>query len=146
MVPIRGAELHFFRIFRCFLVGGAANPVLRFVNPKKASGCREVRSMSITLFFIAGAAVMLTAVYVLTTRSAAHAALAGQNTAIGLQDAAAETLADGGKQAPNRTDWQMATVAGLTDAEDLLDCLEAQGYTDRELVVLGNSSFAVRWR
>jgi len=102
--------------------------------------------MSITLFVVAGAAVILTAVYVLTTRSAVHAALAGQNTAVGLRDAAAETLTDGGAKGPARTDWQLATVSALSDAEDLLDCLEAQGYGDRELVVLGNSSFAVRWR
>jgi hypothetical protein len=98
------------------------------------------------IFIAAGAVLGLTAVYVLTSRSAIHAALAGQNTKVGLQDAAAETLVDGGKKAPVHTDWQLTPVADLTDAEDLLDCLEAQGYAERELVVLGNSSFAVRWR
>jgi hypothetical protein len=101
--------------------------------------------MGITLA-LAGSAIMLTAVYVLTTRSAVHAALAGENTAVGLRDAAAETLSDGGPKASVHTDWQLTPVAGLSDAEDLLDCLEAQGYAERELVVLGNSSFAVRWR
>jgi len=103
--------------------------------------------MGITLFVVAGAAVTLTAAYVMTGRSAVHAALAGQNTAVGLNDAAAETLATGGQaKSPAKTDWQLATVDDLTNAEDLLDCLEAQGFTERELVVLGNSCFAVRWR
>ncbi|MDB5309275.1 MAG: hypothetical protein JWO38_3477 [Gemmataceae bacterium] len=103
--------------------------------------------MGITLFTVAGAAIVLTAAYVLTSRSAAHAALAGQNTVVGLQDAAAETLVGGsGVGVSSRTDWQLTTVSDLTAAEDLLDCLEAQGFADRELVVLGNSCFAVRWR
>ena len=40
----------------------------------------------------------------------------------------------------------MTAVNDLTDAEDLLDCLENQGIDERELVILGNSCFAVRWR
>ena len=101
--------------------------------------------MGVTLFIIAGVALTAAAAYVATTRSAVHPALAGQNTVVGLSDPAAETLVG---RTPNiiRTDWQLTTVDDLTDAEDLLDCLEAQGYADRELVVLGNSCFAVRWR
>lgn len=45
-----------------------------------------------------------------------------------------------------RADWQLTTVDDPTDAEDLLDSLECRGYADRELVVLGNSCFAIRWR
>lgn len=99
--------------------------------------------MSITLFVIAGAAVAMTAVYVVMHNSAVHTALAGQNTVVGL--GGADTLV-GGTSTPVRTDWQLTTVDDLTSAEDLLDCLEARGYADRELVVLGNSCFAVRWR
>lgn len=102
--------------------------------------------MGITLFVIAGAAVTLTAAYVVATRSAAHAALAGENTVVGLHDAAAETFVGGGAEAPPRSDWQLATVDALGDAEALLDCLEARGFEERELVVLGDRSFAVRWR
>jgi len=102
--------------------------------------------MGITLFIVAGAAITLTAAYVLTTRSAAHVALAGENTVVGLHDAAAETFVGGGAGAPQRSDWQLTTVDALCDAEALLDCLEARGFEERELVVLGNSSFAVRWR
>ncbi len=98
----------------------------------------------ITTFLVAGAAVSLTALFV-ATRTAARPALAGENTAVGLQDAAAETLV-GGVAGQARSDWQLTTLDDLSDAEDLLDSLEAHGYADRELILLGNSSFAVRWR
>lgn len=101
--------------------------------------------MGITLLILGGVAVALTAVYVMTSRSAAHAALAGQNTVVGLNDPAAETLVCG-SSSPVRTEWQLTTVTNLSEAEDLLDSLEAHGFTERELVVLGNSCFAVRWR
>lgn len=101
--------------------------------------------MSVTLFVVVGAAVVISACYVLATKSAIHAALAGQNTVVGLHDAAAETLVGDAKRS-STGDWQLTAVDDLTDAEGLLDCLEARGYNDRELVVLGNSCFAVRWR
>ena len=101
--------------------------------------------MGISLFIAFGAAISLTAFYVIATRASAHPALAGENTLVGLHDSAAETLV-GGTHSRARADWQLATVDDLTDAEDLLDSLEYRGYADRELVVLGNSCFAVRWR
>ena len=102
--------------------------------------------MGITLFVAAGAAISLTALYVLATRTATHPALAGENTLVGLHDPASETFVEGGKQSRMNADWQLSTVDDLTSAEDMLDSLEAHGYADRELVVLGNSCFAVRWR
>ncbi|HEY2910917.1 MAG TPA: hypothetical protein VGI99_11765 [Gemmataceae bacterium] len=99
--------------------------------------------MGITLLIAAGAALSLSALYVLATRTAP--ALAGENTLVGLHDPAAETLV-GGTASPAGAGWQLATVDDLTDAEQMLDSLEASGYQDRELVVLGNSCFAVRWR
>lgn len=95
---------------------------------------------------ICGAFLGLAAVYVVTAK-AKEAALASDNTVVGLSDPAADTLATGGhfRQA-TRVDWNLATVTALSDAEDLLDTLEFQGFAERELVVLGNSSFAVRWR
>lgn len=101
--------------------------------------------MAITLFVVAGAAVSLGALFVMATQAAARPALAGDNTVVGLADPAAETLRTDSPARP-RADWQLATVTNLTDAEDLLDSLEARGCEDRELVVLGNSCFAVRWR
>jgi hypothetical protein len=47
---------------------------------------------------------------------------------------------------PTATDWQVATLTNLSQVEDLLDCLEANGFAQREVLTLGNSSFAVRWR
>jgi len=101
--------------------------------------------MGITLVIFAGAVASFTAAYVMTSQSDVHTALASDNTVVGLGDPAAETRVGG---PPNRAriDWQLTTVESLTSAEDLLDCLEAQGYEDREVVILGNSRFAVRWR
>ena len=58
---------------------------------------------------------------------------------------ASETLPTGGMRTAS-TEWQLTTVNDLTAAEELLDCLENQGIAERELVVLGDSCFAVRWR
>jgi len=102
--------------------------------------------MSIMLFAMTGVVLSLSVLYVVASRASAHAALAGENTVIGLHDAGAETLVDGGAGVQRRTEWQLTSVDDLTDAESLLDYLEAQGHVDRELVVLGNSCFAVRWR
>ena len=101
--------------------------------------------MAITLFIVAGTAVSLSVLYVMATQAAVRPALAGDNTVVGLADAASETLRTGAP-AQARTDWQLATVNDLANAEDLLDSLESHGYEDRELVLLGNSCFAVRWR
>ena len=42
--------------------------------------------------------------------------------------------------------WQTVTVEDLTVARDLLDLLEATGFAERELVLVGDSTFVVRWR
>jgi hypothetical protein len=47
---------------------------------------------------------------------------------------------------PAADGWRTVTVCGLAAAEDLLDLLEATGYEEQELIVLGDSRFAVRWR
>lgn len=101
--------------------------------------------MAITLLIVAGAAVSLTALYMMATQVAARPALAADNTVVGLADPASETLRSDAPARP-RADWQLAAVNDLTHAEDMLDSLESHGYEDRELVVLGNSCFAVRWR
>jgi hypothetical protein len=38
------------------------------------------------------------------------------------------------------------TIFDLATAEDLLDEADAAGYAERTLIVLGNSTFVVRWR
>jgi hypothetical protein len=46
---------------------------------------------------------------------------------------------------PKPPEWQMRTFASMTAAQELLDSLEAQGFAEREFVVLGKASFAVKW-
>ncbi len=45
-----------------------------------------------------------------------------------------------------RNEWCMISVHTLNDAEQLLDLLENQGFTERELMVKGHSQFAIRWK
>ena len=63
--------------------------------------------------------------------------LAGSPVARRLGDARPVAAPDG---------WQSLTVSDLTVAEELLDRIERAGIAERELVVLGNSTFVVRWR
>lgn len=97
--------------------------------------------MALTAFLVV--AVALTAAGVVATRSGVHAALASQGTVVGLADD--DTLVEK-RDTRRATEWQLTCVADLNAAEDLLDCLEAHGYAERELVVTGNATFAVRWR
>jgi hypothetical protein len=104
--------------------------------------------MTLTFLLIGGLVIAMVAVSVVTSRGyAAEAVLVGETTAVGLADPASETLTGNGhNRVQSIGDWQLTTVDSLCDAEDLLDCLEAQGYPERELIVMGNSCFAVRWR
>lgn len=104
--------------------------------------------MELTFFLIGGTLLAAATVFVMVARPHESAALAGQTTAVGLADAAAETLPGTAHdhQSRIRTEWHLATVTDLSDAEDLLDQLENYGYVERELIVLGNSTFTVRWR
>jgi hypothetical protein len=98
---------------------------------------------------LGGLALTLAAVFMVAQRTSAvvEPVLAGETTLVGLSDPTADTLAGPiVTPAPRRTDWQLTTVNTLSDAEELLDSLESHGYADRELVVMGNSCFAVRWR
>lgn len=65
-------------------------------------------------------------------------------------DPSADTLPTGCAMSkttpPASADWQVATLTNLSQVEDLLDSLEANGFAEREVLALGNSSFAVRWR
>lgn len=102
--------------------------------------------MSLVLLLVGGAAVFVAAAYVAAARPEVYPALAGDQTVVGLGDPAAETFRGRPAGPVMGADWQMSTVEDLSAAEDLLDCLEAHGFSHRELVVLGNSTFAVRWR
>ncbi|MBA4067896.1 MAG: hypothetical protein C0501_30185 [Isosphaera sp.] len=109
--------------------------------------------MTLTLLLIGGVAIAIAAAYMATSRaydvvpSLAGDAPAARGAAGADTLSASATGTDEHRAfALPRADWQLATVADLTAAEDLLDCLENQGYEERELVVLGNACFAVRWR
>ncbi len=104
--------------------------------------------MTLTLLVIGGLVIAAAAVVATTARGyQTSPALAGENTVVGLNNA--DTLVGHCTPAANeshRTEWHLTTVSALCDAEDLLDSLEMQGFEERELVVLGNSCFAIRWR
>ena len=103
--------------------------------------------MMLTLLTVLGIAGVLATMYVMIANTHAAEALAGETTLAGLADASAETLPAGHRVAHySRTDWHLATVNELNEAEELLDVLENQGFVERELVVLGNSCFTIRWR
>jgi hypothetical protein len=99
---------------------------------------------------IVGVTIAITAVCVVANRAydvIAEPALVGETTAVGLADPATETMSgQNERHTTTQSDWQLTTVSDLCDAEELLDCLEYQGYTERELLILGNSCFAVRWK
>jgi hypothetical protein len=63
-------------------------------------------------------------------------------------DPSADTM--GGQAQTNTvfidTGWHTTTLTRLCDVEDFLDQLEAHRITEREVVTLGNASFAVRWK
>lgn len=104
--------------------------------------------MMLTFLTISGVSLGLAAAYMVTAK-AKQAAFASDNTVVGLADASAETLATDSHRhlaQVTHTDWNLTTVTALSDAEEMLDMLECQGYEERELVVLGNACFAVRWR
>lgn len=101
--------------------------------------------MGITLFIVVGAGILFTATYVASTHILWEPASASESTSVGLGDSAADTLS-GGDSAVMRREWQVTTVTTLREAEDLLDSLEAKGFGERELVILGNDAFAIRWR
>ena len=84
--------------------------------------------MMLTLL-ICGTAIAITALFVVAKPAdLSDAILAGDLPGLPLSDPAAETLpGHGGPGEPIRSDWQLATLDSLTDAEDLLDSLEANG-------------------
>jgi hypothetical protein len=64
----------------------------------------------------------------------------------GLADPAADTLTELAQQQTLSGDWQEAELRSLTEVENLLDYLEVRNVRQREMVVLGDDRFKVRWR
>jgi hypothetical protein len=103
--------------------------------------------MTLTLLAI-GAMIALTSVYAVATRTAemVDPVVTTETTVVGLSDPAAETLSGDTKTPVPQGEWQLATLNSLREAEELLDCLERQGFQERELVLMSNSCFAIKWR
>lgn len=59
---------------------------------------------------------------------------------------AADTIAAEVDTVFNDDGWTVITLTSLSDVEDLLDSLEAQKVAQREVRVMGNRSFRVRWK
>ena len=55
-------------------------------------------------------------------------------------------LTEGRRGQPAGDGWRTVAVGGLAAAEDLLDAVEQAGFTESELLVLGEAVFVVRWR
>ena len=103
--------------------------------------------MTFTLLTI-GALVALTSLCAVATKAAetVNPVMAEDTTLVGLTDPAAETLSGDTKTPAPQREWHFTTVTALREAEELLDCLEVQGYQERELVLVGEACFAVKWR
>jgi hypothetical protein len=103
-----------------------------------------------TAVLVAVVAVVATAVTVAFRSSLARrSAPAADGTAPPLPGRAGRKAAAGTGEPTPAADpnvWQSATVSDLSAAEALLNHAEAEGYQERELVILDNSTFLVRWR
>ena len=93
-------------------------------------------------------AVAVTCALVVIVALSRRSAPAADGTAVSLRGEVAEQPCGSGEHLPlpDPTLWQSATVSDLTAAEELLDWAEAEGYQERELSVVGNDAFLVRWR
>ena len=63
-----------------------------------------------------------------------------------VKPSAADTLAAAADTVFADDGWSVVTLNRLSDVEDLLDSLEAHRVGEREVRVMGNSSFRVRWK
>lgn len=61
-------------------------------------------------------------------------------------DPSADTMAGEAETVFADDGWTVITLTSLSEVEDLLDCLEAQKFAQREVRVMGNSRFRVRWK
>jgi hypothetical protein len=61
-------------------------------------------------------------------------------------DPATDTLPNEKCEVTLNGDWQKVELNRLCDVEDFLDALEARGVQHREMSIVGNDKFVVRWR
>jgi hypothetical protein len=64
----------------------------------------------------------------------------------GLTDPCSDTMTSGRVEETLSGDWHEVRLSRLKDVEDYLDALENQNVRHREMAILGNDSFLVRWR
>ncbi|HEV3383458.1 MAG TPA: hypothetical protein VG097_01515 [Gemmata sp.] len=105
--------------------------------------------MMLTILLIVGITITFFAVSAMTNKAfdISETASIGENTCVGLGDPSADTIVGHSDTSTSlKADWNLTTVSALCDAEDMLDYLEVKGHSERELLILGNSCFAVRWR
>jgi hypothetical protein len=57
-----------------------------------------------------------------------------------------ETLLDALPASPCLSGWNIITTDSLDEVQDLLEALEDAGFTERRVIILGLSRFAVSWR
>lgn len=97
------------------------------------------------------AAMTSVAVMAITaTRPELEAVTVSPFGAVGVGCPAADTLSNAAAETvlPDRHagEWKIATLNSLTEVESFLDYLENNRVSDREMHVLTNNSFAVRWK
>jgi len=63
-----------------------------------------------------------------------------------ITDPASETMTGGPAGVTLAGDWHEVRLNNLTDVEEFLDGLEAGNVRHRELSVVGNDTFVIRWR
>ncbi len=104
--------------------------------------------VAIAMFALA-ATTTVVAVMITTTRPVADAATVSPFGEVGLGSPGADTLSSVSVETvfPDRrtSDWQITTLNSLSDVESFMDYLENNRVTKREMHVLANNSFAVRW-
>jgi hypothetical protein len=105
--------------------------------------------MSETILSAAAVAGVIAATFLIVHTLSRRSAPAADGIAGPLTGRTDREPAGGSKERaslPDPTVWRSAIVPDLSAAEELLDWAEEEGYPERELHVLGNSTFLVRWR
>lgn len=97
------------------------------------------------------AIVSMAALYAVATRNVLQPATVEPFAIPAGHDPSADTLPTTGSALlktaqPATGEWKVTTIHNLTQVEDFLDSLEAHGVTEREILTLGDSTFAIRWR
>ncbi len=98
------------------------------------------------------AAAVMSLFAVFASKVGVFAPVAEPQLVPGASDPSTDTLAGSSEMVktvlipPRKPEWQTATLHSMADVEDLLDSLEAHGVASREVSVVNNNTFAVRWK